>query len=178
MIRISRNTDLIIIHDFILDVDIIIGTGNSSAISTSKIINITAIKKNRDKNGRRAEFLGSKPHSNGDLFSRSSLIFFEISVASNMMADDNRIVIVDAAIIIIIYLVFHKFRDWKSSILSLVLDKYYFIFLISRSRCRGIIKLRLRNVSIMLLLRTQNDDLMRSVVLCVADGMCLGVLFQ
>ena len=125
--------------------------------------------------------MGSKPHSNGDLFSRSSLIFFEISVANNMMVDDNRIVIVDAAIIIIIiiiYLVFHKFLDWKSSILSLVLDRYYFIFLISRSRCRGIIKLRLRNVSIMLLLRTQNDDLMRSIVLCVVEGMCLGVLFQ
>ena len=87
------------------------------------------------------------------------------------MADDNRIVIVDAAIIIIIiiiiYLVFHKFRDWKSSILSLVLDKYYFIFLISRSRCIGIIKLRLRNLSIMLLLQTQCDDLMRSIDLCV-----------
>ena len=110
MIRISRNTDLTIIHDLMLDVDIIIGIGNSSAISTSKIIKITAIKKNRDENGRRAEFLGSKPHSNGDLFSRSSFIFFEISVVSNIMVDDNRIVIVAAVIIIIIiYLVFTNF---------------------------------------------------------------------
>jgi len=27
---------------------------------------ITAIKKNRDENGSRAEFLGPNPHSNGD----------------------------------------------------------------------------------------------------------------
>jgi hypothetical protein len=37
MIRISRNTDLMIIHDLIFDVIIVIGIGNSSAISTSKI---------------------------------------------------------------------------------------------------------------------------------------------
>jgi len=58
MITISRNTDLIIIHDFILVVHIIIGIVNSSAIFTSKIIKITAIKKDRDENGRRAEFWG------------------------------------------------------------------------------------------------------------------------
>ena len=110
MIRINRNTDLMINHDFIFDVDIIIGMGNSNAISTSKIIKITAIKKNHDENGRRAEFFGSNPHSNGDLFSRSSFIFFEISVASSIMADDSRIVIIDAVIIIIIiYLVFTNF---------------------------------------------------------------------
>jgi hypothetical protein len=64
------------------DVNIVIGIGNSSAISTSKIIKITTIKKNRDENGSGAEFFGSNPHSNGELFSRSSLIFFEINVAS------------------------------------------------------------------------------------------------
>jgi hypothetical protein len=58
----------------------VVGIGSRSAISTSKIIKITAIRKNRDENGRRAEFFGSNPRSNGDLFSRSSLIFFEISV--------------------------------------------------------------------------------------------------
>jgi hypothetical protein len=74
--RISRNTGLMIIHDFMFDVIIVIGIGNSSAISTSKIIKITAIKKNHDEIGRRAKFFGSNLHSNGDLFSRSSLIFF------------------------------------------------------------------------------------------------------
>ena len=47
-----------IIHDLILDVIMVIGIGSSSAISTSKIIKITAIRKNRDENGSRAEFLG------------------------------------------------------------------------------------------------------------------------
>lgn len=87
-----------------------IGIGNNSAISTSKIIKITAIKKNRDEKGSRAEFLGSNPHSNGDLFSRSSFIFFDSKVVSNMMADDSRIVIVAILmIIVIIYLVFTNF---------------------------------------------------------------------
>ena len=88
----------------------VIGIGNSSAISISKIMKITAIKKNRDEKGSLAEYFGSNPHSNGDLFSRSSLIFFGISVASIMMADDSRMVIVAIVIIIvIIYLVFTNF---------------------------------------------------------------------
>ena len=99
-----------IIHDLMFDVDMIIGIGSSNAISTSKIMKITAIRKKRDENGSRAEFFGSKPHSNGDLFSRSSLIFFEISVVNNIMAEDNRMVNIDAVIIIIIiYLVFTNF---------------------------------------------------------------------
>jgi membrane protein YdbS with pleckstrin-like domain len=64
------------------------------------------------------QFFGSNPHSNGDHFSRSSLIFFEINVANIIMTDDNMMVIVAAIVIIIIYPVFHKFLDWKSSILS------------------------------------------------------------
>jgi len=74
-----------------------------------------------------------------------------------------RIVIIDAAIIIIIiYLVFTNFLI-GSQVCFLVLDNYYFIFLISRLRYIGIIKLRPRSVSIMLLLQIQSDDLMRSV---------------
>lgn len=92
------------------DVNMVIGIGSRSAISTSKIMKITAIKKNRDEKGSRAEFFGSNPHSNGDLFSRSSLIFFEIKVARIIMADDNRMVSVAIVIIIvIIYLVFTNF---------------------------------------------------------------------
>lgn len=59
MIRMIRNTYLISIHDFMFDVSIVIGIGNNSAISSSKIMKITAIRKNRDENGSRAElFLG------------------------------------------------------------------------------------------------------------------------
>jgi len=121
MIKISRNTDLIIIHDFIFDVNMVIGIGSRSAISTSKIIKITAIKKNREEKGSRAEFFGSNPHSNGELFSRSSFIFFEINVVNTIMAADNKIVTSAAVTVIVItYLAFHKFLDWKSSILSCI----------------------------------------------------------
>ncbi|GHU53267.1 hypothetical protein FACS189496_4500 [Bacilli bacterium] len=113
--------DLISIHDFMFDVVIVIGIGSNSAISTSKIMKITATKKNRDENGSRAEFFGSNPHSKGDLFSRSSWVFFEISVAAVITMVE--IVIVIAANVItvdIIYLVLHKFLDWKSSILTCI----------------------------------------------------------
>jgi len=168
MIRISRNTDLISIHDFIFEVIIVIGIGNSSAISTSKIMKITAIKKNRDENGSRAEFFGSNPHSNGDLFSRSSFIFFEISVVKTIIAADNRIARVAVVVIInIIYLAFANFLI-GSQVYCFVLDKYCFIFLISRLKCIGIVKRHLRNVNIKQLLQTQSGGLRRSVGLFVA----------
>jgi len=111
-------TSQTIIHDFIFDDNIVTGTGNRTAISTSKIIKITAVKKNRDEKGSPAEFFGSNPHSKGDLFSRSLFIFHEISVVNIIMAADNRMVTVAAVMVIIITcLVFHKFLDWKSSIL-------------------------------------------------------------
>ena len=46
----------------------VIGMGSNRAISTSNIMKITAIRKNRDEKWSRAEFFGSNPHSNGDLF--------------------------------------------------------------------------------------------------------------
>jgi hypothetical protein len=75
------------------DVNMVIGIGRSKAISTSKIMKITAIRKNRDENGSRAEFFGSNPQSNGELFSRSSLIFFEINVANIITAVDSKCLI-------------------------------------------------------------------------------------
>ena len=47
------------------------GSGITKTISISKIIKIIPSRKNRSENGRRAELLGSKPHSKGDVFSRS-----------------------------------------------------------------------------------------------------------
>lgn len=47
------------------------GSGISSTISISKTIKIIASIKNRIEKGIRALFLGSNPHSNGDVFSRS-----------------------------------------------------------------------------------------------------------
>jgi hypothetical protein len=61
-------------------------------------------------NGSRAEFFGSNPHSNGEIFSRSSLIFFEINVASIRMTVDSKMAtIAVVVIIIIIYLAFTNF---------------------------------------------------------------------
>lgn len=51
--------------------------GSSKAISTSKIKKITAIKKNRKEKGSREELLGSNPHSKGELFSRSMIVFLD-----------------------------------------------------------------------------------------------------
>ena len=47
------------------------GVGIRSTISISKIKKITASKKKRVEKGNRALSFGSKPHSNGVLFSRS-----------------------------------------------------------------------------------------------------------
>lgn len=59
--------------------------GNNKVISTSKIKKITAIRKNWSEKGIRAEDFGSNPHSNGDLFSRSINVFFEMILARSIM---------------------------------------------------------------------------------------------
>lgn len=51
--------------------------GNKIEISISKIKNTIAIRKNRIENGIREVFLGSNPHSKGETFSRSKIVFFE-----------------------------------------------------------------------------------------------------
>jgi len=51
--------------------------GNKSTISTSKIRKIIAKRKNRREKGSRADLIGSKPHSNGEFFSRSLRARFE-----------------------------------------------------------------------------------------------------
>lgn len=66
-------------------------------ISTSKIRKIIAIKKNWMENGRRAEDLGSNPHSKGLLFSRSENLFFDVKFRIKMIK--NLIVAIMKAII-------------------------------------------------------------------------------
>ena len=55
--------------------EIATASGRRSVISTSKIRKITAIRKNRREKGNRADPLGSKPHSKGEAFSRSIIVF-------------------------------------------------------------------------------------------------------
>lgn len=52
--------------------------GRRRVISTSKIRKIIAIRKKWREKGIREEDLGSNPHSNGEVFSRSIYVFFEI----------------------------------------------------------------------------------------------------
>jgi hypothetical protein len=84
------------------DVVITMVIGRSKAISTSKIRKITAMRKNRSENGNRADLFGSNPHSNGELFSRSSMFFFDsIDVKIIMTVVSVRVIIVALIIIII-----------------------------------------------------------------------------
>lgn len=93
------------IKNLVVFVNFIVTTkGKRRVISTSKIKKITAIRKNWRENGIRADDLGSNPHSNGDLFSRSANVFFEIIDANTIIIEQIVIMIIARAeIIIIIY---------------------------------------------------------------------------
>jgi len=78
--------------------------GNKRVISTSKIKKMTAIKKNRNEKGSRAVPLGSNPHSNGEFFSRSEIVFFdkrEAIIITKM--EINKIIIIDENKMIIVF---------------------------------------------------------------------------
>ena len=53
----------------------------------SKTIKMIARRKNRRENGRRAEWFGSKPHSNGDNFSRSMEERIDVSRTIKIIMD-------------------------------------------------------------------------------------------
>lgn len=93
---------------FILDIFIIKINGISKVISTSKIKKITAIRKNCNENGRRADLFGSNPHSNGLFFSRSIKVFFEIREAKIITIKLIRKIIV--LIVIMIKIIYTKFN--------------------------------------------------------------------
>lgn len=63
-----------------LDILKTITKGNSKAISISKTRKIILIKKKWREKGIRDLHLGSNPHSNGEDFSRSINLFFEIKL--------------------------------------------------------------------------------------------------
>lgn len=65
--------------------------GRIRVISISKIKKITAIKKNRNEKGNRAELLGSKPHSKADGFSRSNDFFWAIDEFNKIKIQGNPI---------------------------------------------------------------------------------------
>jgi hypothetical protein len=69
--------NLVIVQIIILEKFNVIIIGIISAISTSKIKKIIAIKKKCNEKGRREEDFGSNPHSKGELFSRSTIDFLD-----------------------------------------------------------------------------------------------------
>jgi len=90
------------------------GKGKIKVISMSKIKKITAIKKNRSENGRRAEDEGSNPHSKEDGASRIFVFLIEIAEFNKMSRIEISPVMIENPIII------SSFRgpfDWKSNIL-------------------------------------------------------------
>lgn len=110
------NIVTVIIHVIIFLIFSVMIIGKIITISTSKMRNSTAIRKNCKENGNRAVDFGSNPHSNGDIFSRLIILFLEIIVHSVI----NTTVSVPAIIILIITFIitFSYLRsiDWKSII--------------------------------------------------------------
>jgi len=124
---------------------------------------ITAIRKNRRENGRRADPLGSNPHSKGEFFSRSEIVFLAKIVETNITAMARKrmiIIIIDENRII--FLGKTKPTDWKS-IALFILEKYNIIYpLTNRLKCKGKVKLHLQNVSTRRQLQIQSDGKPRS----------------
>lgn len=79
--------------------------GINIVISISKIKKINLIIKKWILKGGCEEDSGSNPHSNGDIFSRSWKVFFEIKkLINNKIIGKNKIIIDDKKIYIIIYI--------------------------------------------------------------------------
>lgn len=79
------------------------------------------IKKNRREKGNREEDFGSKPHSKGEDFSRSTKVFFERIEASNItITEINKIISLIVKIDKIIYTINNRPYDWKSNILFIL----------------------------------------------------------
>jgi hypothetical protein len=136
-----------------------------NAISTSKIKKIIAIKKNRIENGSRAEFIGSKPHSKGDDFSRSIVAFLDRAEASPMTITlIKKIKVPIKKIKKIIYTNSIRLYNWKLYILIIL---YKFNYLISKLKYKGKVKPHLQNVNIKQRLQIQSDDYGRSEILYV-----------
>ena len=95
----------------------IIIIGKIKAISTSKIKKIIAIKKNWIEKGIREVFIGSNPHSKGEAFSRSLILFFDKKEASPItIIEINKVIIPIINKLKIIYTKIFSPYDWKSYI--------------------------------------------------------------
>lgn len=109
------------VHQIKLEVWKIPIVGKIRAISTSKIKKIIAIKKNRKEKGKRAEFIGSNPHSKGEDFSRSITAFLDKTEAKPITT----LLIIKITVPIIktkkiTYTKIFRPHNWKSCILFIL----------------------------------------------------------
>lgn len=173
-----RKNNPVRVHVFTLENVMIVVRGKRSVISTSKIKKIIAIRKNRSENGSRADPLGSNPHSKGDLFSRSVIVFFARSVERIITAAEMiRTIVIKVIEISIDYPGNTRLTDWKSVVLF-ILDNHFIILLISKLRYKGRVILHLRNVNIRQLLRIQNDGQRKNGICRVGRGRLIRSLIQ
>lgn len=115
----------VINHILKLDRFNVIIIGKINAISTSKIKKIIAIKKKRIEKGVREELNGLNPHSKGDIFSRSYLLFLDnIDEIIITIKEINKNISAKIIKLKIIYINLFKPYDWKSYILF-ILYKFF-----------------------------------------------------
>lgn len=91
-------------HVLVEDILNVIIIGMIMVISTSNTRNNVATRKNWIENGIRGDLLGSNPHSNGDIFSRSMILFFLVKMQIIIISTEMVKVMKDVVKIIIIIL--------------------------------------------------------------------------
>lgn len=122
------------------------GVGIRSTISISNTIKMIANMKNRSENGTRALFLGSNPHSNGDVFSRS-----DVDRLFRTLANINSKIVINSAtmdVIIGMYIIWNFFisiklitilvsniRTYINSYVHIATWKYKYIFFWLKVKC-------------------------------------------
>ena len=80
---------------------------------------MTATRKNRNENGRRAVPFGSNPHSKGEFFSRSEVVFFDNkeAIIITKLEINRMIVIPENKIMIVFSKNLLSPASWKPAIL-------------------------------------------------------------
>ena len=79
------------IHELKKQIEKFKAKGINKANSTSNTKNKIAIKKNFNEKGIRLSKIGSNPHSKGDIFSWSYLIFLETIAEINKTKDETKV---------------------------------------------------------------------------------------
>lgn len=93
------------------------GSGKSSAISRSNSRNVMATRKNFMEKGRRADPIGSNPHSYGLVFSEYTFSWGSQNAMVTSSVASVRLVMRAIIRFIVLFRVRPKLTDWKSVVL-------------------------------------------------------------